>query len=83
MNDQLVTDSRTAAKKMSAMDSLVVLEKEFATLRDRYDNRRPHRFHYVRANNIQNIRREDRETQSRAGTADWAKSYPSRIPAST
>lgn len=47
MNDQLVTDSRTAAKKMSAMDSLVVLEKEFATLRDRYDNRRPHRFHYV------------------------------------
>lgn len=39
MNVLLMTDVPTAAKKMSAMDSLVVLEKEFATLRDRYDNR--------------------------------------------
>lgn len=38
MYNLLVTDSRIAAKKMSAMDSLVVLEKEFATLRDRYDS---------------------------------------------
>jgi hypothetical protein len=37
-----------AVKKMSAMDSLATLEKEFATLRDKYDRPISHMVRYLR-----------------------------------